>query len=81
MVEVPLSFEKIKPLTLLYWPSFVPVTVTLNAQLPPAAREPPINEMVSGAVVISVPPHSEVEESATVKPVGKTSVKATPVNA
>src|SRR5262249_49575723 len=51
-------------------------------QLPPDARLPPLNAIVRvAAVVVSVPPHCEVDESVTDKPDGRTSLKATPVRA
>ncbi len=70
------------PVTLSYCPSTVPVTFTLKVQLPPAARVPPVKAMVRvAAVVVNVPPHCEVDESAIDKPAGKTSVKARPLKA
>ena len=69
-------------MTFSYCPSVVPVTVTLNVQEPPAASDPPVNAIVRvAAVVVNVPPHSEVEEFAIDKPDGRTSVKATLLNA
>lgn len=65
---------------LFFVPAVVPVTVTLNVQELPAAMELPVNEMPSGDVVVSVPPHCEDDESVTVTPKGKVSVNATPVN-
>src|SRR5512139_1951610 len=71
-----------KPVTLLYSPRVVPVTVTLKLQLAPAASDPPVSAMVRvAAVVIKVPPHCAEDESATDKPAGNTSVNAMPVNA
>ena len=61
-------------------PVVAPVTVTLKEQLPPPLIEPPLREMVDGEVVVSVPPHCEEEELATVKPLGRVSVKLTPVS-
>jgi len=41
---------------------------------------PPVNEIVLGAVVVTMPPHTAVgPELATVIPAGKVSVNATPV--
>ena len=45
------------------------------------ASVPPLNEIVLGAVVDNVPPHCEDEPVATVRPLGRVSVKLTPVNA
>jgi hypothetical protein len=60
----------------------VPVTVTLKVQLPPAESVPPVKAMVRvEAVVVNVPPHCDVDESAIESPDGSTSLKATPVNA
>jgi hypothetical protein len=41
----------------------------------------PVSAMPVGAVVVSVPPQTVADELATVKPVGSTSVNATPVSA
>ena len=58
------------------------MTVTLKVQLPPAASEPPVRAIVlMAAVLVTVPPHCEEEESAIDSPAGKTSVNATPVSA
>lgn len=82
MVEVPLWVDETYPLTLSYTPAVVPVTVTLKVQLPPAVSDPPVSAIVLvPAVVVSVPPHCGVEFVAISRPAGKTSVKATPVNA
>lgn len=78
---VPPSLEETKPLTLSYMPEAVVVTVTLIVQLALAASVPPPNEIVRGAVVVSVPPHCVEEPEATVRPLGKVSVKLTPVKA
>jgi hypothetical protein len=55
------------------------VTVTLQEAL--TASVPPLNEIVLGAVVDNVPPHWEEDAVGTVRPLGKVSVKLTPVNA
>ena len=47
----------------------------------PAASVPPLNEIVRGAVVDNVPPHCEDDPVETVRPLGKVSVKLTPVKA
>src|SRR5581483_3004834 len=61
-------------------PVVVPVTVTLKEQLPPPLIEPPLSDMVDGEVVVNVPPHCEEDELAIVKPLGRVSVKLTPVS-
>ncbi len=80
---VPVCVEERKPVTLLYEPSVVPVTVTPNVQLPPAESDPPVKAIVLvAAVVVNVPVvHCVLEESVMVKPEGRTSVKATPLKA
>ena len=46
----------------------------MNVQLPPAASDPPVNAIVLvAAVVVNVPPHGDVDESAMDRPAGKTS--------
>ena len=57
------------------------VTVAVTLQEAPAASVPPLNEMVRGAVVVSVPPHWVEEPLVTVRPLGKVSVKLRAVNA
>ena len=42
---------------------------------------PPLNEIVRGAVVDNVPPHCVDDPVVTVSPLGRVSVKLTPVNA
>jgi hypothetical protein len=80
VAPVPLSFELIAPVVLFHTPVVEPVTVKLNEQLPPPASAPPLNVIVLGAVVVSVPPHVAVgPEVATVIPAGKVSVNAIPV--
>ena len=57
----------------------MPVTVTLKVQGVPGTTVAPLNEMVRvAAVVVSVPLQVGVEESATLNPTGKVSLKATP---
>ena len=46
-----------------------------------AASVPPLNEIVCGAVVDSVPPHWVEEPVVTVSPLGNVSVKAIPLKA
>lgn len=55
--------------------------MTLTVQEALAASVPPLNEIVCGAVVDSVPPHCEDDPVVTVKPLGRVSVKLTPVKA
>src|SRR5207302_10760880 len=66
-------------------PDAAPVTVTLNWHCPPTGMLAPVNVIPVGAVVVSVPllgPQALlVEVLATVSPVGRVSVKATPVSA
>lgn len=69
-------------MTFSYAPSVLPVTVTLNVQLPPATREPPVKEIVRVEAVVTKllrPLHAEAVELRTESPLGKTSVKAIPV--
>ncbi len=81
VVFVPVSVEEMKPLTFVCGPAVVTVTVTGISQDAPAASEPPVKEIVSGAVVVSEPPQTAVGPLvATVTPAGRESVKARPVN-
>jgi len=76
----PVSVALTGPLVLFFTPGVAPVTITLIMQLPPAPIEPPVSEIVPGAVVVSVPPPQVVElPFATVRPAGRVSVNATPV--
>ena len=59
----------------------MPVTVTLNVQLPPAAREPPVREIVLVAAVVTrllVPLQADTVAFGTESPLGNTSVKEIP---
>jgi hypothetical protein len=70
------------PLTLFFTPAVAPVTVTVIRQLPLAPIAPPVSVIVSGAVVVNVPPPHTLEVPlGTVNPEGNVSVNATPVNA
>src|SRR5262249_38139503 len=80
VLPVPPLVELTLPVVLVYWPDAAPVTVTLNWQLPFAAIVAPVSAMPVGAVVVSVPPQTVEVALATVKPVGRVSVKATPVS-
>lgn len=62
-------------------PEAVVVTVTVIVQEVLTASVPPLNEIVRGAVVVNVPPHWVDEPEVTVRPLGRVSVKLTPVNA
>src|SRR5215472_14432466 len=78
----PLSFELIFPVVLLQTPVVDPVTVTLNEQLPLIPSVPPLNVMVLGAVVDTMPPLQAAvgPEVGTVIPAGSVSVNAIPVS-
>lgn len=78
LLPLPPLVEAITPVVLSLVPAVEPVTVTLKVQLLFALSVPPLKLMVSGAEVIKVPPHCGVDESTTVTPVGRTSVKAIP---
>ncbi len=82
-VLVPDCAAETKSLTLLCAPAVVAVTFgTATLHVPLAARAPPENEIVSGAVVVKEPPHVAVGPLvATVRPEGKVSVKAMPDSA
>jgi len=82
VLPVPPLVEVTAAVVLFFTPAVDTVTVTLNVQLPFAAMEPPLKEITPvAAVVVNVPPHCAAEESATVKPAGNVSVKATPDSA
>ena len=84
VLPVPPFVDVTFPVVLVFKPTVVPVTVTLNVQLPFAAIVPPVRAIVPVALVVVrlfVPPHASNVPSATVKPAGSTSVTATPVNA
>jgi hypothetical protein len=76
----PLSVELITPVVFMHTQAVVPVTVTLNMQVPPAASVPPLNEIMLGEVVVTVPPQMEALPVGTVIPAGKVSVNDTPVS-
>jgi len=80
VAPAPLSLELIAPVVLFHTPVVAPVTVTEKLQLPLDTSVPPVNVIVLGAVVDSVPPHVEVgPEVGTVIPDGSVSVKLIPV--
>src|SRR5215470_5869661 len=80
-VLVPPLAEVTLPVVLFFTPAVVPVTVTLNMQLPPWAMAAPLSTIWFGAVVVRLPAHVVVGPVlATVNPPGKVSVKPTAVN-
>ena len=82
VLPLPPLVEVMLPVVFFRNQAVVPVTVTLNVQLPPAAIDPPLSEITPvAAVVVKVPPHWVVDVLATVNPAGSVSVKATPVSA
>jgi hypothetical protein len=81
VLPVPPFVEVTAPVVLVYWPEAAPVTVTLNWHWPFAAMVAPVKAIPVGAVVVSVPPQTVAEALATVSPVGRVSVNATPVSA
>lgn len=81
VLPVPPLAEVTLPVVFVFAPAVVPVTVTLRVQVPAAAIDPPDRAIVSGATVMSVPPHWLEVEEATVKPAGRVSMNATPFRA
>jgi len=80
VVPGPDSLELTLPVVLLFGPAVVPVTVTLNMQLPPPAMDPPLKLIRFPPLVVTVPPpHAADDPLATVNPAGNVSVKLTPV--
>src|SRR6185437_10955522 len=80
VLPVPPLVEVTFPVVLVYCPEAAPVTVTLNWHWLFAAIVAPVNAIPVGDVVVSVPPQTVAEALATVSPVGRVSVKATPVS-
>src|SRR5262249_41684358 len=78
VAPAPLSFELMGPVVLFCTPAAVPITVTLNEQVPLAASVPPLNEIKLGAVVVTVPPQVEAVPFGTDSPAGSVSVKLIP---
>jgi hypothetical protein len=74
----PLSFELMAPVVFICTPAAVPVTVTMNEQVPLAASVPPVNEIIPGAVVVTVPPQVARVPLGTDSPAGSMSVKLIP---
>jgi hypothetical protein len=81
VLPVPPLVEVTLPVVLVYCPEAAPVTVTLNWHWLFTAIVAPVNAMPVGAVVVSVPPQTVADAFATVRPVGRVSVNATPVSA
>src|SRR5581483_5878385 len=78
---VPPLVEDTLPVVLFFKPSVEPVTVTLKVQVPLGAMLAPLKAIaLVAAVVASVPPHCDAEESGTVNPAGSVSLNATPVS-
>jgi len=77
----PLSVALMTPVVFICTPAAVPVTVTLNEQLALAASVPPVNEIMLGAVVVTVPPQVVADPVGTDSPAGSVSVKLIPVSA
>ena len=81
MLPVPPLVDVTFPVVFVYELTAVPVTVTLKLQLLLAAMLAPENVMVDGAVSVTVPPQTPALAFGTVSPVGRISVKPTPVSA
>src|SRR6185312_7885450 len=81
VLPVPPLVEVTFPVVLVYCPEAAPVTVTLNWHWLFTAIVAPVKAIPVGEVVVSVPPQTVAEALATVSPVGRVSVNATPVRA
>lgn len=84
VLPVPPFVELTGPDVFVSSPTSVPVTLTTTVQVEPAAIVPPATEIeVAPASGLNVPPHEVASPgaTATTSPVGKVSVKATPVSA
>src|SRR5207249_9142123 len=69
------------PEMLFFTPAVAPVTVTGIRQLLLEPIDPPVKLIVFGAVVVSIPPQTDVgPDVGTVIPAGRVSVNATPVS-
>jgi hypothetical protein len=80
VLPVPPLADVTLPVTLFFTPAVAPVTVTLKVQVPPGAIDAPLSEIVRvAATVVTVPLQAEKLASTMLSPVGRTSVKATPV--
>jgi hypothetical protein len=80
VLPVPPFVEVTLPVVFVYWPAAAPVTVTENWHWALAAIVAPDSEIPVGFVVVRVPPQTVAVAFATVKPVGRVSVNATPVS-
>ena len=80
VLPVPPLVEVTLPVVFVYCPSAAPVTVTLNWHWLLVLMAAPESAIPVGAVVVSVPPQTVAVAFATVRPVGKVSVNATPVS-
>ena len=77
----PPSFELTVLVVLTLVPFVAPVTVTLNVQKAFAASVPPLNEIDDGAVVLRLPPQTEVGPLVAIDtPAGNGSVNPMPVS-
>jgi hypothetical protein len=76
----PLSVELITPVVFEHTQADTPVTVTLNMQVPLAVSVPPLNEIILGDVVVTVPPQTLALPVGTVIPAGNVSVNEIPVS-
>jgi hypothetical protein len=82
VLPVPPLADVTLPVVFVKVPSEAPVIVTPKVQVPPPAIDAPLSEIVRvAATTVTVPPQAEKLPSATLSPVGRTSVKATPVRA
>ena len=81
VLPVPPFVEVTAPVVFVYCPEAAPVTVTLNWHWLFTAMVAPVNAIPVGEVVVSVPPQTVAEALATVRPVGRVSVNATPESA
>ena len=78
----PPSTESMTPVVFTNSPAVAPVTVTENEHEAPAVKVPPVRVMDPATPsTVSVPPHSELVDDATVIPAGRTSTNSSPVNA
>jgi len=66
------------PVVLVYWPAAAPVTVIENWHWLLTAMVAPERAIPVGAVVVKVPPQTVAVALATVRPVGRVSLNATP---
>jgi hypothetical protein len=82
VLPVPPLVEVTLPVTLVFGPEVLPVTVTLKVHIPLDAIVAPVRVIVLGLVVVSKPPQVIVgPDVTTVKPAGSVSVNPTPVSA